>query len=82
MARALLAPVMAHEEVEEAGAEERGLPSSAGFAFVIPKLAWLAVIWVVVRNYDPFLGTLHIRCRIIIGYPKRDHKFDNHPYEL
>ena len=22
------------------------------------------------QNYDPFLGTLNIRCRIIIGYPK------------
>ena len=33
------------------------------------------------QNYGPFLGTLNIRCRIIIGYPKRDHNFDNHPYQ-
>ena len=33
------------------------------------------------QNYGPFLGTLNIRCRIILGYPKRDHNFDNHPYE-
>ena len=34
------------------------------------------------QNYGPFLGTLNIRCRIIIGYPKRDHNFDNHPYRV
>ena len=27
----------------------------------------------------PFLGTLNIRGGIIIGTPKRDHNFDNHP---
>ena len=32
------------------------------------------------QNYGPFLGTLHIRCRIIIGIQKRDHNFDNHPH--
>ena len=32
------------------------------------------------QNYGPFLGTLNIRGRIIIGIPKRDHNFDNHPY--
>ena len=32
------------------------------------------------QNYDPFLGTLNIRCRIIIRIQKRDHNFDNHPY--
>ena len=31
------------------------------------------------QNYGPFLGTLNIRGRIN-GDPKRDHKFDNHPY--
>ena len=31
------------------------------------------------QTYGPFLGTLNIRCRIIIGIPKRDHHFDNHP---
>ena len=31
------------------------------------------------QNDGPFLGTLNIRCRIIIGYPERDHNFDNHP---
>ena len=33
------------------------------------------------QNYGPFLGTLNIRCRIIIGIQKRDHNFDNHPYD-
>ena len=35
--------------------------------------------------YGPFLGTLNIRCRIIIGIPKDynfdSHDFDSHPYE-
>ena len=31
------------------------------------------------QNYDPFLGTLDIRCRIIIGTQKGDHNFDSHP---
>ena len=26
------------------------------------------------------VGTQNIRCCIIIGIPKRDHDFDNHPY--
>ena len=30
------------------------------------------------QNCGPFLGTLYIRCRSIIGYPKKDHNFDNH----
>ena len=34
------------------------------------------------QKYDPFLGTLNIRGRIIIGIQKRDHDFDNHPYLL
>ena len=33
------------------------------------------------QNYGPFLGILNIRGRIIIGTPKRDHNFDNHPYK-
>ena len=32
------------------------------------------------QNYGPFLGILNIRCRIIVGTPKRDHNFDNHLY--
>ena len=32
------------------------------------------------QKYGPFLGTLNIRGRIIIGIQKRDHHFDNHPY--
>ena len=32
------------------------------------------------QNYGPFWGTLNNRCRVIIGTPKRDHNFDNHPY--
>ena len=31
------------------------------------------------QNYGPFLGTLNLRGRIIIGIQKRDHNFDNHP---
>ena len=34
------------------------------------------------QNYGPILGTLNIRCRIIIGIQKKAHKFDNHPYHL
>ena len=33
-------------------------------------------------NDGPFLGTLNIRCRIIIRTPKRDHNCDNHPHAL
>ena len=32
------------------------------------------------QNYGPFLGTLDIRGRAIIGIQKRDRNFDNHPY--
>ena len=32
------------------------------------------------QNYGPFLGTLNIRCRIVIRTQKRDHNFDKHPY--
>ena len=34
------------------------------------------------QNCGPFLGTLNIRCRTIIGIQKRDHNFDNHPFAL
>ena len=34
------------------------------------------------QNYGPFLGTLNIRCRIMIGIQKWDHNFDNHQYYL
>ena len=34
------------------------------------------------QNYGPFLGTLNIRGRIILGNPKRDHNFDNHPFRV
>ena len=47
----------------------RGSPDSTG------------MIWVVVKIMVPLLGTLNIRCRIIMGTQKRDHNFDNHPYE-
>ena len=33
------------------------------------------------QNDGPFLGTLHIRCRIIRG-SETDHNFDKHPYIL
>ena len=37
-------------------------------------------IWVVVKIMTPFLGTLNIRCRIIIGNQKGTIiNFDNHP---
>ncbi|CAE7214659.1 unnamed protein product [Symbiodinium natans] len=32
------------------------------------------------RNCGPFWG--HTATNIYVGYPKRDHNFDNHPYEL
>ena len=32
------------------------------------------------QHQGPFLGILNNRCRIIIGTPKRDHNFDNHPH--
>ena len=32
------------------------------------------------QNCGPFLGTLNIRCRSMIGIHKKDHNFDNHPY--
>ena len=38
-------------------------------------------IWVVVKIMVPFLGTLNTRCRILLRTQKRDHNFDNHPYE-
>ena len=34
------------------------------------------------QKNGPFLGTLNIRCRIIIGIKKRGHNFENHPYEF
>ena len=36
-------------------------------------------IWVVVKNYGLFLGTLNVRCRIIKGDTKRDPNFDKPP---
>ena len=34
------------------------------------------------QNYDPFLGTLNIRCRICNKDPKRDPNIDNHPMDF
>ena len=31
------------------------------------------------QNFGPFLGTLNIRARTIMGTQKRDQNFDNHP---
>ena len=31
------------------------------------------------QNFGPFLGTLNIRCRIVIGIQEGDHNFANHP---
>ena len=37
-------------------------------------------MWVGCQKYDPFRGTLNIRCRnSYTGDPTRDHNFDNHP---
>ena len=33
-------------------------------------------------NYGPFVGTLNIRGRIIIGIQKGTINFDNHPYKV
>ena len=33
------------------------------------------------QNYGPFLGPQYSTAPNILGYPKRDHNFDNHPYE-
>ena len=60
------------------------------FGPTIPSIVWyfggpnplIVVCMGGCPNYDPFLGTLNIRCRIIIGIQKRDHDFDDHPYEL
>ena len=32
------------------------------------------------QNYGPFMGTLNIRCRIILSTPKRDPILENYPY--
>ena len=40
---------------------------------------YIGVIYIYIHPSSPSLGTLNIRCRIIIGYPKRDHNFDNQP---
>ena len=32
------------------------------------------------QNYGPFLGPHYNTAPNILGYPKRDHNFDNHPY--
>ena len=34
----------------------------------------------VVKIGIPFLGALNIRCRAILGTPKRGHNVDNPPY--
>ena len=37
----------------------------------VPYEAWGSeAMWVVVENYDPFLGTLYVRCRIITRIQK------------
>ena len=33
------------------------------------------------QNYGPFLGTLNIRGRIIMGIQLKDNNFDTHPCE-
>ena len=33
------------------------------------------------QNYGPFLGPYYNTAPIILGTPKRDHNFDNYPYE-
>ena len=39
-------------------------------------------IWVVVKIMVPFWVSILIRHLIILGCPKMDHDFDNHPYML
>ena len=34
------------------------------------------------QNYGPYFGTLNIRCRTIIGTPKREHNLDSHPHDF
>ena len=34
------------------------------------------------QNYGPFLGSLDIRCCIIIGVQKGDHNFENHSHAI
>ena len=38
-----------------------------------------STVWVVVKVMVPFVIPITIR-HLILGYPKRDHTFDNHPY--
>ena len=33
------------------------------------------------QNYGPFLDPYYSTAPNILGYPKRDHNFDNHQYE-
>ena len=48
-------------------------------SFAAQKIAWLMnYIGVVVKMMVPFWIPIIIR-HLILGYPKRDHKFDNHP---
>ena len=39
-----------------------------------------SIIWVVVKKYGPFLGTLNIRCRTIIGTQEGTIILNNHPF--
>ena len=32
------------------------------------------------QNYGPFLGPYYNELTYYLGYPKRDHNFDNHPF--
>ena len=32
------------------------------------------------QNYGPFLDPYYNTAPIYLGYPKKDHNFDNHPY--
>ena len=34
------------------------------------------------QNDGPFLGPYYTTAPNILGYPKKGHNFDNHPYEL
>ena len=61
---------------------ELRLPGGGGAKLVSPILgtSHFDFYMGVCQNYGPFLGTLNIRYRIVIGTKKRDHNFDNHPH--
>ena len=75
--------------------EALNLLGVATFCVLRPVFRWMRVnlgycpsqkeldneqIWVVVKIMVPFWIHIIIRHLIYLGYPTRDHNFDNHPY--